>query len=148
MVINITSMAGLMGLPGNTVYASSKWALEGLTEGLQIEYKPLGISFKTVAPGAYGATAFTDNIDTFIENGDPELVAYSKKMREHFSGVANQGTPAPATEVADKIYACATETMPCHNVSGRDAEMLMGVLAKSETREDFIRAMEKMLLPS
>ena len=42
-IVNVTSMAGLLGLLGNSVYSSSKFAVEGLTEALALEYKPLGI---------------------------------------------------------------------------------------------------------
>ncbi|MEM9018380.1 MAG: SDR family oxidoreductase, partial [Verrucomicrobiota bacterium] len=68
-VVNVTSMAGLMGAPSFSVYASSKFAVEGLSEGMAMEYKPLNIQVKTVAPGAYPTTRFNANTDDHLEVG-------------------------------------------------------------------------------
>ena len=81
VIVNVTSMAGLMGLPGNTVYASSKFAVEGLTEGMDLEYRGLGIRVKSVAPGAFLTTAFVDNIESRVGDGDPQLAAHSEALR-------------------------------------------------------------------
>lgn len=50
-VINITSVAGHMGFPGSGYYAASKHAVEGWSDSLAAEGKPLGISVTCVAPG-------------------------------------------------------------------------------------------------
>lgn len=51
LIINITSVAGLIGLPGRTIYSTSKAALEGLSQGLRLEVKQFGIRVCTVVPG-------------------------------------------------------------------------------------------------
>ena len=50
-VINITSVAGHMGFPGSGYYAASKHAVEGWSDSLAAEGKPLGINVTCVAPG-------------------------------------------------------------------------------------------------
>lgn len=50
-IINISSIAGRTTFPFQTIYHSSKWAIEGLTEGLRYELKPLNIRLKLVEPG-------------------------------------------------------------------------------------------------
>jgi NAD(P)-dependent dehydrogenase (short-subunit alcohol dehydrogenase family) len=52
-IINISSQAGLMSNPGTAYYSSSKFALEGLTEGLSREVKPFGIRVTAVEPGPF-----------------------------------------------------------------------------------------------
>jgi NAD(P)-dependent dehydrogenase (short-subunit alcohol dehydrogenase family) len=52
-IINISSQAGLMSNPGTAYYSASKHALEGLTEGLVREVKPLGIRVTAVEPGPF-----------------------------------------------------------------------------------------------
>jgi NAD(P)-dependent dehydrogenase (short-subunit alcohol dehydrogenase family) len=52
-VINISSQAGLMSNPGTAYYSASKFALEGLTEGLSREVKPFGIRVTAVEPGPF-----------------------------------------------------------------------------------------------
>ncbi|MEM6702425.1 MAG: SDR family oxidoreductase [Acidobacteriota bacterium] len=146
-VINVTSMAGLMGLLGNSVYSSSKFAVEGLTEALALEYKPLGIRICTVAPGAYLTTEFTNNTDNYLEAGDEQIRAHSQAIRDHFMNVLAGGDPQDPQEVADKIYECATTEVPVHNPVGADAERLSGLIDRAGSREEFIGAMEGMLLP-
>ena len=52
-VINITSVAGLIGFPGSGYYAASKHAVEGFSDSLSAEVKPLGISVTCVEPGPF-----------------------------------------------------------------------------------------------
>jgi 3-oxoacyl-[acyl-carrier protein] reductase len=58
-VINISSVVGLMGNPGQVNYASSKAALIGFTKALALEIGSRNITVNAVAPG-YIATAMTD----------------------------------------------------------------------------------------
>ncbi|HEX9979032.1 MAG TPA: SDR family oxidoreductase [Flavobacterium sp.] len=53
LVINITSIAGYMGLPYRSVYSASKGALEIITEALRMEVKPHGINITNIAPGDF-----------------------------------------------------------------------------------------------
>lgn len=52
-VINITSVAGLVGYPGSGYYAASKHAVEGWSDSLAIETAPLGIKVTCVEPGPF-----------------------------------------------------------------------------------------------
>ncbi len=53
LIINITSIAGYMGLPYRGIYSASKGALEILTESIRMEVKPFGIEITNVAPGEF-----------------------------------------------------------------------------------------------
>lgn len=53
LVINITSIAGYMGLPYRGIYSASKGALEILTESISMEVKSFGINVVNVAPGDF-----------------------------------------------------------------------------------------------
>jgi 3-dehydrosphinganine reductase len=52
-IVNIASVAGLMGVFGYTTYCSSKFALVGLTEALRYEMKPLGVGVHLVCPSEF-----------------------------------------------------------------------------------------------
>jgi NAD(P)-dependent dehydrogenase (short-subunit alcohol dehydrogenase family) len=58
-VINISSIGGYRGAAGFGVYSSTKFAVEGITEALRDELKPLGIHATVVEPG-YFRTDFLD----------------------------------------------------------------------------------------
>lgn len=53
LIINISSIGGLIGLPYRGLYAASKFAVEGLTESLSMEVKPFGIVVCMVEPGDF-----------------------------------------------------------------------------------------------
>lgn len=147
-VVNVTSMGGLMGLPLDSIYCATKFAMEGFTEALALECVPLGIRVRAVAPGAYLTTAFPANTVDELDAGEPEAVAYAKRVRSHMQSVVSGGGGATADpqEVADVIYRCATSDMPVHNQVGRDADMLMGLMGKG-TRQAFLDQVAAMLLP-
>ena len=52
-IINISSVAGFVGYPGSSLYAASKHALEGLSQGLAKEVESFGIHITMVNPGPF-----------------------------------------------------------------------------------------------
>jgi NAD(P)-dependent dehydrogenase (short-subunit alcohol dehydrogenase family) len=58
-IISISAIAGYQSWPGWAVYASTKFAIEGISEGLAMEVKPLGIKVTIVEPGFF-RTDFLD----------------------------------------------------------------------------------------
>lgn len=51
MIVNVSSIAGRVTFPFQSVYHTSKWAIEGFSESLYYELKPLNIQVKIVEPG-------------------------------------------------------------------------------------------------
>lgn len=50
-IVGVSSIAGLVGVPGRTAYCASKFALSGFLEALRTELKPSGVSVTTAYPG-------------------------------------------------------------------------------------------------
>ncbi len=53
LIVMMSSLSGLIGLPGNAAYASAKFALEGATESLRHEVARFGIRVALIEPGAF-----------------------------------------------------------------------------------------------
>ncbi|KAJ6134661.1 short-chain dehydrogenase/reductase SDR [Penicillium sp. IBT 18751x] len=63
VVVNVSSIAGMDGLPSCAMYAASKFALEGMSESLARELQPFGIRVLVVEPGLFR----TKFLSAFIE---------------------------------------------------------------------------------
>lgn len=61
-IVNLSSVAGLIGLPGASVYVASKHAVEGLTKSAALEGAAGGVRVNAVAPGPVQ----TDMLDRFV----------------------------------------------------------------------------------
>jgi NAD(P)-dependent dehydrogenase (short-subunit alcohol dehydrogenase family) len=63
-IVNTSSLAGMVGMKGNTAYAPSKWAVVGLTKCAALDYAPHGIRVNTIAPGATRTEMFEQGFST------------------------------------------------------------------------------------
>jgi short-subunit dehydrogenase len=61
IIINVISIAGVVGIPAECIYVSTKFALEGLSESISYELQPYGIKVILVEPGVIN-TNFVPNI--------------------------------------------------------------------------------------
>lgn len=64
-IVNISSVAGISGMPNRTAYNSAKAAIDAMTRTLAVEWAPQGIRVNSVAPG-YTSTKMTGEL---IESG-------------------------------------------------------------------------------
>ncbi len=77
-IVTIGSIAGRSALPGSGAYDASKFAIEGLTDALRMELRPLGVGVSLIEPGAI-ATPMWDksraDLAGLRARTPPELVA-------------------------------------------------------------------------
>jgi NAD(P)-dependent dehydrogenase (short-subunit alcohol dehydrogenase family) len=59
-ILNVSSVAGQIGIPFQGIYSATKFAVEGLTEALRLEVAPFGIRVVLIEPGDFH-TGFTAN---------------------------------------------------------------------------------------
>lgn len=98
-IINITSVAGLIGFPGSGYYAASKHAVEGFSDALNAEVKPLGIAVTCVEPGPFR----TDWAGRSLHQTPSKIADYqdtaAKRMKSTAEGSGKQaGDPVRAGE--------------------------------------------------
>ena len=81
-IINFSSIGGLMGLPFQSFYSASKFAIEGLSEALRMELREFNIKVVVINPGDFNTnnTANRKNYITSIE-GDPYEKQFQKTLK-------------------------------------------------------------------
>ena len=106
-IINVTSMGGLITFPIYSLYHSTKWAMEGFSESLAYELRPLGIKVKCIEPGAIRTDFNTRSQDLFVNKNITEYDAYEAMTYKNTQSAA---AAAPGPEVvARAIYRAATD---------------------------------------
>ena len=76
LIINITSIAGYMGLPFRGIYSASKGALELITEAYRMELKPFGINMTNVAPGDFATNIAASRFHAPLEQKSTYFKTY------------------------------------------------------------------------
>lgn len=92
LIINITSIAGYMGLPYRGIYSASKGALELITEALRMEVKSFGIHITNVAPGDFTTNIAAGRFHAPLIKGSAYEIPYGttlSMMNEHVDSGSN-----------------------------------------------------------
>jgi len=80
LIINITSIAGYMGLPYRGIYSASKGALELITEAFRMETKGFNINMTNVAPGDFATNIAAGRYHAPVVKGSPYEVSYKNTL--------------------------------------------------------------------
>ena len=145
VIVNLSSVAGVVAAPLNGLYASSKWALEALTECLHYEVGHFGIRTHLVEPGAV-ETPFGDNrrlVGAAAGNESPysSLITEWEQAQEKLNPGGDVTQPeAVAAVILDAIEKGDKLRYPV----GADANMVITV-RKSMEFEAFEAAMRQQL---
>ncbi len=72
-IVFVSSMAGVTGIPGESIYCASKFALEGMAEALAMETARFGVSVSSIRPAFFNTGMSMHNTDasTFFVRGTP-----------------------------------------------------------------------------
>ena len=138
MFINISSFMGVTTfVPTGSLYNMSKFALEGLTEGLYYELKPLGIELRLIEQGGSSGNNFMDSI---VFNRNPGIRDYDEVM-EKIDALFASTRDAKLDDqqaIVDEIFALATgRNQKFRTLVGKAAHDLMA-LRKSVAIEEYL----------
>jgi len=116
-IINITSVAGQVGFPGSGYYGASKHAVEGWSDALLAEVKPLGIDVTCVEPGPFR----TDWAGRSLKQTPVKIADYADTAGKRLDGTREvSGTQAGDPVRAGEAMIALTEDAnpPRHLVLG------------------------------
>ena len=119
-IVNISSMAGLVGFPGIGYYNATKFAVEGLSEALAKETAPLGIKVTIVEPGPFR----TDWAGRSLKVPKTAIADYAQSAgarRDAVQGYSGTQPGDPVRGVEAIIHAVESAEPPLHLLLGRPA---------------------------
>lgn len=133
--VNISAAAAIVNYAGFSIYGATKCALEGLSESLAAEIKPLGLRVTIVQPGPFR----TDFIARSLEPAAGSIPAYdasSGKFRR-FLATMDGKQPGDPARAADAIIAAVASEQP-------PLRLVLGKYATDKTRRKFATATREL----
>ncbi|MEM8823602.1 MAG: SDR family oxidoreductase [Pseudomonadota bacterium] len=104
LILNVSSIGGLIGMPISPLYIATKHAVEGLTESMRLELQPFGIRVKLIEPGGI-KTDFIARSSDWTDHPDyADHIQAAKAMTD----ALNDSLANPA-DVAKVIFRAATD---------------------------------------
>lgn len=79
-IINVTSIAGYMGLPYRGIYSATKAALEITTEAYRMETQQFGIQMTNIAPGDFATNIASGRYHAPVLDNSPYNEAYGNTL--------------------------------------------------------------------
>ncbi|MBB5046635.1 NAD(P)-dependent dehydrogenase (short-subunit alcohol dehydrogenase family) [Rhodopseudomonas rhenobacensis] len=133
-IVNITSIAARLAMPGSGFYSATKFAMEGLSDALRREVEPLGIRVLIVEPGAF-RTEFAGRslqgtataIDDYAKTVGP------RRKENDKTGGTQPGDPARAARVLVELI--GGNKLPVRLLLGSDAVKIVGDEVNAQRRE-------------
>ncbi len=128
LIINITSIAGYMGLPYRGVYSATKGAMALITEAFRMEIKDFGIHMTTLAPGDFATNIATGRYHVPVSKSSPYKKHYADTLQMINDDVDSAGDPIA---VAEKVLKIIKTTKPkVHYKVGMPMQIFSLVLKK------------------
>lgn len=91
VIVNVSSIAGRVTFPYQSIYHASKWAIEGLSEGLTYELNPLNIKVKIVEPGMVRTNLYNLIIDKKFKSYPIDYAEDFKRWHKYLIGNYKNG---------------------------------------------------------
>ncbi|WP_372756471.1 SDR family oxidoreductase [Mariniflexile sp.] len=103
LIINITSIAGYMGLPYRGIYSASKGALELLTEAFRMELKSFNINMTNIAPGDFATNIAAGRYHAPLLENSPYKKSYGDTLKLMNSHVDSGSDPNMMAKAVLKV---------------------------------------------
>lgn len=133
--IQLSSIGGRKGTPGLSAYQSAKFAVEGFSEVLALETRPLGIRVTIVEPGGF-RTDFAGPSSMRIHPVQADYEPTVGFFARHFAEHAEDASGDPARGAQAILHVAEAPDPPLRLLLGTDAIFLARKVAAERAAED------------
>lgn len=109
LIINVTSIAGYMGLPFRGIYSATKGALELVTEAVSMETRTFNIKVTNIAPGDFATNIASGRYHSPVIKGSAYADIYQKNLDLMDAHVNSGKDPV---EMAQQLYRIINDSSP------------------------------------
>jgi len=130
LIVNVSSLGGLVGLPFQGLYSASKFAVEGMTEVLRMEVRPFGVRVALVEPGDFrtGFTAQRRKVAAArLDGAYSERFGKALEVMEHDE--TNGADPVAVARLLERLIT-SRSPRPRYKVGGFVQKLSVGLLRK------------------
>ncbi|UCD57823.1 MAG: SDR family oxidoreductase [Candidatus Hydrogenedentota bacterium] len=144
VIVNVSSLSGVIAEPYNGVYAASKHALEALSESLYFECHPFGIRVAVIEPGGHDTRGYWRSRKERRFAEDSPHREYGERFMEAVRRLPGAEEPGDPQEVAEAIYSAVyTDEPKLRYLVGKEADIAR--LRRRLSDEEFEQAMRTAL---
>ncbi len=139
VIINISSFLGKIGLPLFTLYNSSKYAVEGITDSLRYELSPFGIRVHSIMPGFFNTNFAKDNlvVNSSTQEGNSPYSKLAENLMPNILEQINEGNDAK--EAAELVLRMIEDNMSPARATVGDKARKFIPMRRELSDEDFER---------
>ncbi|MBY5541004.1 oxidoreductase [Rhizobium leguminosarum] len=119
-IVNVTSMGGMITMPGIAYYCGSKFALQGISEVMRAEMAPFGVHVTTLCPGSF-RTDWAGRSMVRTERSIADYDGLFDPIREARQAVSGKQLGDPAKLAAAVLKLIESDSPPPQLLLGSDA---------------------------
>lgn len=120
-ILTLSSIGGLIGFDGASIYCATKFALEGWSESLSLELAQFGIKATVIEPGFFRTDFLDASSVSYDDIAIPDYADYSAKRKAGLDEINHRQAGDPVKLGKAMVFLVASQDPPVRFAVGSDA---------------------------
>jgi NADP-dependent 3-hydroxy acid dehydrogenase YdfG len=134
VIINLSSIAGVKGFSYYSIYSSTKWAIEGLSESLKDELEPFNIKVKVIEPGIVKTDFYGRSMEIIHDENLNMFYNFIEPVKEN---IDQSDTALHPRDVAKVIFEAANDSSEKFRYPVKKDKQILGLFRKLTPKNVF-----------
>jgi NAD(P)-dependent dehydrogenase (short-subunit alcohol dehydrogenase family) len=127
VIVNVSSIAGLVARPFGGLYSASKHAVEALSEALHLELRQYGVRIAVVEPGQFETALAANALQAAKFDESSPYWETSQRFELALQKLVSGAAPGPDPVVETIVHVATDDRAPLRHLVGADADLIMSV---------------------